>query len=89
MASGNVDDAIAAWEKAVAVEPRDDFSTYNLGLAYLRKGEKAKALRWFEAYLALKKDKLTADEKNRIEELMARCRDSRGRPAAAEAERRP
>jgi arylsulfatase A-like enzyme/Flp pilus assembly protein TadD len=89
MASGNVDEAIAAWEKAVAAEPRDDFSTYNLGLAYLRKGEKAKALRSFETYLALKKDKLTADEKNRVEELMARCRDSRGHPAAAVTERRP
>jgi tetratricopeptide (TPR) repeat protein len=89
MASGNVDDAIAAWEKAVAVEPRDDFSMYNLGLTYLQKEEKAKALRCFETYLALKKDALTADERSRIEELIAKCRDSRGRPAAAETERRP
>jgi len=74
MAMGNVDEAIAAWEKAVAANPKDDFSTYNLGLAYFKKGDKARALRSFEAYLDLKKDKLTADEKSRILDLIAKCR---------------
>jgi len=74
MTSGNVDEAIDAWEKAVAANPKDDFSTYNLGLAYFNKGDKARALRSFEAYLDLKKDNLTAEEKSRILELIAKCR---------------
>jgi arylsulfatase A-like enzyme/Tfp pilus assembly protein PilF len=89
IASGNVDDAIAAWEKAVVIEPRDDFSAYNLGLAYLQKGDKARALRFFETTLELRKDAMTAEEKARILDLIARCRNSQGRPAAAETERRP
>jgi len=74
MASGKVDEAIAAWEKAVAANPKDDFSTYNLGLAYFNKGDKTRALRCFETYLDLKKDSLTTDEKSRILELIAKCR---------------
>jgi tetratricopeptide (TPR) repeat protein len=74
MASGNVDEAIDAWEKAIAANPQDDFSTYNLGLAYFNKGDKTRALRCFERYLDLKNDNLTTDEKNRILELIAKCR---------------
>jgi len=74
MTSGNVDEAIDAWEKAVAANPKDDFSTYNLGLAYFNKGDKARALRSFETYLDLKKDTVTTDEKSRILELIAKCR---------------
>ena len=74
MASGDSEEAIAAWEKAVDANPKDDFSTYNLGLAYFKKGDKARALRSFEAYLDLKKDNLTAEEKSRILELIAKCR---------------
>jgi arylsulfatase A-like enzyme/Flp pilus assembly protein TadD len=74
MASGNIDEAIAAWEKAVAANPQDDFSTHNLGLAYFNKGDKARALRCFEKYLDLKKDSLTTDEKSRILELIAKCK---------------
>jgi tetratricopeptide (TPR) repeat protein len=81
MASGNVDEAIGAWEKAVAANPGDDFSTYNLGLAYFQKGDKTRALRCFERYLDLKKDTLTADEKSRILELIAKCREGPGKPA--------
>ncbi len=81
MASGDVDEAIAAWEKAAAINPRDDSSTYNLGLAYMKKGDKARALRSFETYLELKKDTLTPEEKGRVLDLIAKCREARGRPA--------
>jgi tetratricopeptide (TPR) repeat protein len=83
MASGNVDEAISAWEKALATDPKDDFSAYNLGLVYLQKGDKARALRSFETYLELKKDTLTTEEKNRVLELMAKCRQSWARPGAS------
>jgi tetratricopeptide (TPR) repeat protein len=86
MASGNVDEAIAAWEKAVAANPKDDLSTYNLGLAYFQKGDKARALRSFEAYLDLKKDTLTAEERSRILDLIAKCREALGKPAAPDKE---
>ena len=84
MASGNTDEAIGVWEKAVAANPKDDLSTYNLGLAYLKKGDKARALRSFETYLDLKKDTLTTEERNRILDLIAKCRDAEGRAAASD-----
>ncbi len=84
MTSGNVDEAIAAWEKAVAADPKDDFSTYNLGAAYFNEGDKARALHCFETYLDLKRDTLTAEEKNRILELIAKCRGTQGKPASRE-----
>ena len=84
MASGNVDEAIAAWEKAVVANPKDDLSTYNLGLAYFQRGDKARALRFLEAYLDLRKDTMTTDEKNRILELIAKCRDALGELAAGD-----
>jgi tetratricopeptide (TPR) repeat protein len=84
MASGNTDEAIGVWEKAVAANPKDDLSTYNLGLAYLKKGDRARALRSFETYLDLKKDTLTTEERNRILDLIAKCRDAEGRAAASD-----
>ena len=82
MTSGNVDEAIAAWEKAVAADPQDAFSTYNLGLAYFDKGDKPRALRCFETYLDLRKNTLTAEEKGRILDLIEKCREAQGKPAA-------
>jgi tetratricopeptide (TPR) repeat protein len=84
MASGDVEGAIAAWERAVATNPKDDFSTYNLGLAYFQKGDKARALRSFETYLDLRKDTLTADEKSRVLDLIAKCREGQLKPAPSD-----
>ena len=83
--SGNIDEAVPAWEKAVAADPKDDFSTYNLGVAYFNRGDKAGALRCFERYLDLRKDTLTAEEKNRILELVAKCRGPQKEPSRREA----
>jgi arylsulfatase A-like enzyme/Flp pilus assembly protein TadD len=81
MTAGKVDEAIAAWEKAIAADPKDGFSTLNLGRAYLGRGDKARALRCFETYLDLKKDSLTAEEKSRVLDLIARCREAQAKPA--------
>jgi tetratricopeptide (TPR) repeat protein len=84
--SGSVDEAVPVWEKAVAADPKDDFSTYNLGAAYFNKGDKARALRCFETYLDLRKDTMTAEEKDRIMALIAKCRGTEDRPAGRETQ---
>jgi Flp pilus assembly protein TadD len=75
--AGRTGEALEAWEKAVAADPKDAFSTYNLGVAYFNKGDKDRARRSFEAYLELRRDSLTADEKDRVQALIARCRGER------------
>jgi arylsulfatase A-like enzyme/tetratricopeptide (TPR) repeat protein len=82
--SGNVDEAVGVWEKAVAADPKDDFSTYNLGVASFNKGDKARALRCFETYLDLRRDNLTSEERNRILDLIAKCREPQGQYAPRE-----
>jgi arylsulfatase A-like enzyme/Flp pilus assembly protein TadD len=78
-AAGRTGEALPVWEKAVAADPRDGFSTYNLGVAYFNAGDKARARPCFETYLDLRKDTLTPDEKARILDLIARCRATDGR----------
>jgi arylsulfatase A-like enzyme/Flp pilus assembly protein TadD len=77
--AGREDEALPVWEKAVAADPKDDFSTYNLGAAYFNKGDRAKALRAFETYLELRKDNLRPEERDQILALIARCRGGRDR----------
>jgi arylsulfatase A-like enzyme/Flp pilus assembly protein TadD len=81
-ASGRVDEALPVWEQAVAADPQDAFSTYNLGVSYFNKGDKARALRCFESYLDLRKDSLTAEERGRVLELIAKCRSGQGEARA-------
>jgi arylsulfatase A-like enzyme/Flp pilus assembly protein TadD len=78
--AGREDEALPVWEKAVAADPKDDFSTYNLGAAYFNKGDRAKALRAFETYLELRKDSLRPEERDRILALIAKCRGGQERP---------
>jgi len=78
-AAGRTGEALPVWEKAVAADPRDGFSTYNLGVAYFNAGDKARARPCFETYLDLRKDTLTPDERARVLDLIARCRASDGR----------
>ncbi|HSQ79239.1 MAG TPA: sulfatase-like hydrolase/transferase [Candidatus Bathyarchaeia archaeon] len=80
--SGREDEALPVWEKAVAADPKDDFSTYNLGVAYFNQGDKAKALAAFEAYLELRKDSLRPEERERVQALIARCRGGQDRKVA-------
>ena len=83
--SGREDEALPVWEKAVAADPKDDFSTYNLGVAYFNKGDKTKALRAFETYLELRKDTLRPEERERVLALIARCRGGQSRTNAYES----
>jgi len=72
--TGRREEAILSWEKALELKPDYDYPVYNLGLAYLEKGEKAKALDYFLRYLALKEKSLSARERQEIEALIAKCR---------------
>jgi arylsulfatase A-like enzyme/Tfp pilus assembly protein PilF len=71
---GKSDEAIAAWEKAVEADPLDEFSTYSLGSAYMQKGKKAQALKHFQRYLDLKKDKISAEERDKVLALIEKCK---------------
>jgi arylsulfatase A-like enzyme/Flp pilus assembly protein TadD len=68
------DEAIAAWEKALAADPKDEFSTMSLGLEYLKKGDKARARTLFLKYVELRGPRLTADERAKVLTLLDRCR---------------
>ena len=69
-----LDEAISCWEKALELKPDYDYPLYNLGLAFLEKGEKARALDYFLRYLKIKGKNLSAREREEIEALIARCR---------------
>ncbi len=72
--SGLPDRAIEAWKKAVAIEPKDDFSLLSLGTALFEKGERTQALPYLESYLKLKEKELSQAERQKIEELIRQCR---------------
>jgi tetratricopeptide (TPR) repeat protein len=72
--AGKRDDAIAAYEKAVVTDPKDDFSTKNLGLTYLEKGDKSRARKCFQRYLELKADNISPDERDNILALIEKCK---------------
>jgi arylsulfatase A-like enzyme/Flp pilus assembly protein TadD len=73
--TGQIDNAIAMWEKALELKPNYDFPTYNLGVAYFEKGNKAQALKYFERYLLLKDRTISFEERQRIAEFIRRCKD--------------
>jgi len=72
--AGKRDDAISAYEKAVVTDPNDDFSTKNLGLAYLEKGDKPRARKCFQRYLELKADNISPDERDNVLALIEKCK---------------
>jgi arylsulfatase A-like enzyme/Flp pilus assembly protein TadD len=73
-ALGNLDGAIYHWEKVLEFRPDYHATLYNLGLAYLNKGDKKGALNCF---LRLKQkffNRYPEEERQKIEELIAECR---------------
>jgi len=71
---GRKDEAIAAWEKAVALDPSFDFPLYNLALVYFDRGDKAKALEYCRKYLEAKGSRLTDRERREVENLIDRIK---------------
>lgn len=72
--AGDVDGAVASWRKAVELKPDFPFALYNLGLAHLGRGDKSEALTCFTRYRDLTAGVLSPREKERLEELIRRCR---------------
>jgi len=72
--AGDIDSAISAWEKAIAANSNDDFSTYQLALAHLEKGEKTRALEYCRKYLAIKGERISQQEKAMIQALIEKCK---------------
>jgi tetratricopeptide (TPR) repeat protein len=66
-ARGAFQEAVAAYEKAVAANPLGSEAHYRLGLTYKRIGEGAKAQREFEEYKQLDKTETAAIERQRRE----------------------
>jgi tetratricopeptide (TPR) repeat protein len=72
--AGRVDAAITIWEKALELNPLDDFVILNLGKSHLERGNKVLALKYFEHYLRLRKDSLSLEEHRDIEALIQKCK---------------
>ncbi len=75
---GELNKAIAAWEKGLEVAGEDDFFILNLGLAYFESGNKKSALEHFEKYLRLKGPTLSPEERRKIEALIEKCKEGAG-----------
>jgi len=72
--AGQRDDAIAAWEQAIRRKPDYGEALYNLGVAYLEKGEKARALETLTKYKNHNYSSLGPAEKKDFDELILKCR---------------
>jgi arylsulfatase A-like enzyme/tetratricopeptide (TPR) repeat protein len=71
---GRTDDAVRNWEKAHELDPKFAFPVYNLALAYLERGEKAKAYEHCQEYLIIRGKDITLEERNEINALIQKCR---------------
>jgi arylsulfatase A-like enzyme/tetratricopeptide (TPR) repeat protein len=72
---GQIDKAVTCWEIAVELDPDYDFPIFNLGVIHLQKGNKSRALEYFERYLVLKNDTLPPDERREIEAYIRKCKE--------------
>lgn len=71
---GEVEKTIAAWQEALACDPGLDTVLYNLGFAYLEKGDKAAALEYLVRYKERAYLGLPPAEKEVLDELIRRAR---------------
>jgi Flp pilus assembly protein TadD len=72
--AGRPAQALSAWARAVAIQPDDDFSSFNLGLLYLETGDKAAAKRLFSALLERGGAALSPSDRERLTALIERCK---------------
>ena len=72
---GRRDEAIADWEKAAELDHNFALPVYNLAVAYLEKGDKARALGFCQKYLEIKGRRITEQERRDIEEIARQCRE--------------
>jgi tetratricopeptide (TPR) repeat protein len=72
--AGRTESAQTAWERAIAIAPDDDFSTYNLGLICLERGDKPRAKRLFTKILDLRGADLPPADRDRLLALIEKCK---------------
>ncbi|MCK7518115.1 MAG: GWxTD domain-containing protein [Ignavibacteriales bacterium] len=71
--AGDMNGAIASWEKAIAIDPNLPFPLYNLGAACLACGEKDKALDYLLRYKKIAHERLSSEERRKLDDLIGRC----------------
>lgn len=71
---GDLDSAIFCWGKALEISPNHRFALYNLGTAYLDRGDKKKALTYLTQYKEHYYSILPAAEKASLDADLAKCR---------------
>ncbi len=74
-AAGQLDKAISAWEKSLEIDKDYGFPLYNLGITYLQKGDKKRALKYLERYLFLNHRNLSPEERRELEALILKCKN--------------
>ncbi len=74
-----IEAAISCWEKALRVKPEFSTAVYNLALAYLAKGDNAKALEFFDRYKKKHYEHLTHGEKDQFDVFIRKFQKSRER----------
>ncbi len=72
--AGNLEEAIYSWEKTLELSPDFGQTLFNLGLAYLSKDDKDKALNYFNNYKKNYKHLLSPKEREKLEALIQKCR---------------
>jgi superkiller protein 3 len=72
--AGNTEAAIQCWLQALQLAPDLSQVLYNLGFAYLEKGERARALEYFLKYKEKVYQFLSPPEKQELDELIRRAR---------------
>ncbi|MGD1009471.1 MAG: sulfatase-like hydrolase/transferase [Candidatus Aminicenantales bacterium] len=71
---GDLDAAISCWGQAVGIEPGHKFALYNLGTAYLDKGDKTRARTYLTKYKERYYKALPPQEKASLDALLEKCR---------------
>lgn len=67
------DEAVRCWEKAYELRPDVGYPLINLGLEYLERGDKAKALDFFLTYKKGFYSSIPSSERERLDALIRRC----------------
>lgn len=71
--AGLFEDALGFWEKAVSLQPDFDQALFNLGRAYLERGEKARALDVLTRYKDHHYRFLSREERDTLDTLIRKC----------------
>jgi len=70
---GDLEGAINLWKKVIELNPGHRFALYNLGLAYLTRGDKAQARSYLEKYKALYYQGMSPEEREEIDAMIMKC----------------